>query len=76
MGTLERACDEPAPRAIKEEVMTVKEVMITVILDIPSCGEYETDARDTWPRRWEELEKRLVGWSPQRREGNDGGKRC
>lgn len=39
----------------------VYKTMEDIIKDIPSTGEYETDARDVWPERWAELKNRVRG---------------
>ena len=42
------------------KIQDIYKIMSDVIEDMPTAMEYETDARDVWPGRWNELKKRLM----------------
>lgn len=40
---------------MKIEIDTILQVMNDIEKDLPICMEYESDARYTWPKRWQAL---------------------
>ena len=39
----------------QDEYLGILEHLSKIIEEIPLCMEYETDARDQWPQRWQSL---------------------
>lgn len=39
--------------------MNIRKIFEMVVNEIPSAMDYETDARDTWPERWERVQKEI-----------------
>ena len=44
---------------IKIEINRVLDEMNCIQKEMPVCMEYETDARDVWPARWQKLREWL-----------------
>lgn len=45
--------------AKRRKIMNIRETFQEIVNDVPSAMEYETDARETWPERWERVQEVL-----------------